>query len=86
MEFDSGLRKIGNPFSPHEGKMKGDYVQSHVRVFAWNGLVDLARFSGFKVEEVLGGGHFLGRFGELVDGKHCRFVTVKLRKAEDERE
>lgn len=86
MEFDSGLRKIGNPFSPHDGKVKGDYVQSHVRVFAWNGLVELARFSGFKVERVLGGGHFLGRFGEVVDGKHCRFITVKLRKAEDERE
>lgn len=31
-----------------------------------------------------GDGHFLGNLGEAVDMKHCRFVTLKLRKFEDE--
>jgi SAM-dependent methyltransferase len=84
VEFDCGLRKIGNPFSPHEQELKGEYVYSHVRIFAWNGLVELARFLGFKLEEVSGNGHILGRFGEIVDKKHCRFITLKLRKFEDE--
>jgi SAM-dependent methyltransferase len=84
MEFDCGLRKIGNPFSPHEKELKGEYVYSHVRIFAWNGLVELARFLRFKPEEVLGNGHILGRFGEIIDRKHCRFITLKLRNVEDE--
>ena len=84
MEFDCGLRKIGNPFSPHEKEMKGEYTHSHVRIFTWNGLVELAKFLRFKIEEVSGNGHFLGRFGETIDMKHCRFVTLKLRKLEDQ--
>jgi SAM-dependent methyltransferase len=84
MEFDCGLRKIGNPFSPHEKELKGEYTHSHVRIFSWNGLVELARFLRFKLEEVAGNGHFLGRFGETIDKKHCRFITLKLRKLEDE--
>jgi hypothetical protein len=84
MEFDSGLHKIGNPFSPHEKELNSEYVHSHVRIFAWNGLVELAKFLNFKIEKIWGNGHFLGRFGEIVDKKHCRFVTVKLRKFEDE--
>lgn len=84
VEFDCGLRKIGNPFSPHEKKLKGEYVYSHVRIFAWNGLVELARFLRFKPEEVFGSGHFLGMLGEVIDKKHCRFITLKLRKVEDE--
>lgn len=84
VEFDCGLRKIGNPFSPHEKELKGEYVYSHVRIFAWNGLIELARFLRFKLEEVLGNGHILGRLGEIIDKKHCRFITLKLRKFEDE--
>jgi len=84
MEFDGGLRKIGNPFSPHEKELKDEYLNSHVRIFTWNGLVELARFLRFKPEEVLGNGHFLGKFGEIIDKKHSRFITLKLRKFEDE--
>lgn len=84
MEFDCGLRKIGNPFSPHERELKCGYVHSHVRVFAWNGLVELAKLLRFKNERILGSGHLLGRFGEVVDKKHCRFITLRLRKTKDE--
>jgi ubiquinone/menaquinone biosynthesis C-methylase UbiE len=80
MEFDGGLRKIGNPFSPHEKEFKYGYVHSHVRVFAWNGLMELAKLLRFKSEWVSGSGHLLGRFGEIVDKKHCRFITFRLRK------
>jgi len=84
MEFDGGLRKIGNPFSPHEKELKGEYLNSHVRIFTWNGLVELARFLRFRPEGVLGNGHLLGKSGEIIDKKHCRFITLKLRKFEDE--
>lgn len=80
MEFDSGLRKIGNPLSPHEKELKSGYVYSHVRVFAWNGLIELAMYLRFNSEGIFGNGHFLGRFGEVIDKTHCRFITLKLRK------
>ena len=83
MELDSGLRKIGNPFSLHEKELKSEYVYSHVRIFAWNGLVELAVFLKFHPEGIFGNGHFLGSFGEIVDKRHCRFITLKLRKLED---
>lgn len=84
MEFDCGLRKIGNPWSPHEKELKESYANSHVRIFAWNGLVALSRFSLFKVEKVSGNGNILGKLGEIMDKKHCRFITLKLRKVKDD--
>ena len=80
MEFDSGLRKVGNPLSPHEKESKPDYINTHVRVFAWNGLVELARLLEFRIETVCGNGHVLGRLGETLDAKHSRFITLRLRK------
>jgi len=80
MECDGGLYKIGNPFSPHEKELKKNYPHPHVRIFTWNSMCELARFLSFRVEEVSVGGHVLGRFGETVDKKHCRFITLKLRK------
>lgn len=80
MQFDSGLRKIGNPWSPHEKEWLIGYDYPHLRIFAWNGLVELAKLVKFSVEKVVGQGHILGKFGEIVDKKHSRFVTLKLRR------
>jgi len=80
MEFDYGLRKIGNPFSPHEKESKTDYLHSHVRVFAWNGFIELAKLLKFRIETAYGNGHFLGKIGETIDSRHCRFITLRLRK------
>ncbi len=80
MQFDSGLRKIGNPLSPYEKETSKSQFHPHVRILAWNGLVELAKFVGFKVERDVGSGHIFGRFGELINKKNCRFITIKVRK------
>jgi len=79
MEFDSGLHKIGNPLSPHEKKIVESYPP-HVRIFTCKGLIELAKFVGFKVERIIGSGHIFGKFGELINKENCRFVTIKMRK------
>jgi methionine biosynthesis protein MetW len=79
MEFGSGLYKIGNPLSPHEKEVVECYPP-HVRVFAWNGLVELTKLIGFNVERIMGSGHILGKIGETIDKKHARFMTIKIRK------
>jgi len=78
MQFDNGF-KIGNPLSPHE-KNKVVTYPPHSRIFTWKGLIELARFVGFKVENAIGSGHIFGKFGELINKKKCRFITIKVRK------
>ncbi len=79
MEYDSDLYKVGNPYSLHNGEVKAEKYP-HVRVFAWHGLIDLAKFIGFKTEKVVGSGHILGVVAEKLDKKHARFITIKVRK------
>ena len=79
MQFDGELYKIGNPLSPHEKETRIESFP-HVRVFAWKGLIELAKFVGFKIEKAVGSGHVLGRLGEIVNLKNARFITIKVRK------
>jgi len=79
MEFDSGLYKIGNPLTPHDKELVKTYPL-HVRVFTLYGLIQLAKFLGFKIEKIKGSGHIFGNFGELINKKRCRFIILKLRK------
>jgi SAM-dependent methyltransferase len=80
MQYDDGLCKIGNPLSPHEKELKNSHIHSHVRIFTWNSICELARFLCFRVDAISVGGHLLGKIGEALDKKHCRFITLKLRK------
>ena len=80
MEFDCGLRKIGNPLSPHNNEVLENYVNSHVRIFTQHGLVELMEMLCFKVEKISGTGHIFGNLGEIIDSAHCRFITLKVRK------
>ena len=80
MEFDSGLYKIGNPISPHNRESSDPTLPPHVRVFSYRGLIDLAKFIGFKVEHIVASGHIFGKIGEIIDKRHCRFITLKVRK------
>jgi hypothetical protein len=50
----------------------------HVRVFTWKGLIELAKFVGFKIEKVVGSGHVLGRLVKL-SIKNARFITIKVK-------
>jgi len=77
MEFDR--LKIGNPFSPHDRAKRGEYP-SHVRIFSFQGLIDLLRFHGFKIEKVSASGYLPFNFLANFDQRHARFVIVKVRK------
>lgn len=79
MEFDGNLSRIGNPLSLHDREVKEEKYP-HVRVLAWTGLIEVMKFVGFEVENVVGSGHLLGRVGEKIDKKHARFITIKVRK------
>jgi ubiquinone/menaquinone biosynthesis C-methylase UbiE len=80
-----GALSFGNtPFSldceKHAGSKEEYSYFSHFGVFAWNGLIALSRVLSFNVEKAVGNGHILGRVGEILDKKHSRFITLKLRK------
>jgi methionine biosynthesis protein MetW len=78
MQFDNGI-KIGNPLSPHDKKKVVKYP-SHVRIFSFQGLIDLFKFHGFKIEKVSASGYLPFNFLANFDPRHARFVTVKVRK------
>lgn len=77
VEFDSV--KIGNPLSPHDKEKRGEYP-SHIRIFSFQGFIDLFRLHGFEIEKISGSGYLPFNFMSSVDPRHARFVTVKVRK------
>ena len=83
MGLDSGVVKLGNPLSPHNGEVLEKTGPPHVRILTLRALIELSKFVGFKVERVIGTGHFLGRLGDKIDKRHTRFITIKLRKPSD---
>jgi len=40
MEFDEGIKKLGNPISPHEKEVDPNYKTPHVRIFTYRGLLE----------------------------------------------
>ena len=77
MEFDR--IKIGNPFSPHDKEKRGEYP-AHVRIFSFQGLIDLFQFHGFKIEKISASGYLPFNFLANIDPRHARFIVVKVRK------
>ncbi len=77
MEFDR--IKIGNPFSPHDKEKRGEYP-SHVRIFSFQGLIDLFKFHGFKIEKIAASGYLPFNFLANLDQRHARFMIAKVRK------
>jgi len=77
MEFDR--IKIGNPLSPHNKEKRGEYP-SHVRIFSFQGLIDLFKFHGFEIEKVSASGYLPFNFLANLDKRHARFIIVKMRK------
>jgi methionine biosynthesis protein MetW len=78
MNFDNGI-KIGNPLSPHE-KDNVTYSNPHTRIFTMRGLCDMINMLGFYIENAIGNGHILGKFGEYLNNQRSRFITLKVRK------
>lgn len=70
--------KIGNPLSPHDKEHYNNYP-SHTRIFTYKGLIDFLKFFGFKIEKIKASGHILPFFSNI-DGRHTRFLTLKVRK------
>ena len=77
MEFDQ--MKLGNPFSPHDKEKRGDYPP-HMRVFSFQGLIDLFKFHGFRIEKISGSGYLPFNFLANLTQRHARFIIIKLRK------
>lgn len=81
MEFDDGVKKLGNPLSPHDKEVDPGYEAPHIRIFTYKGLLEAVHFVGFRVEKIVGSGHILiFKALERVDPRHCRFITIKARK------
>jgi SAM-dependent methyltransferase len=74
--------QIGNPLAIHSGE-PGVNPKSwqHVRVFAYQGLLDIFAAHGFSVESCRGSGYYLlpSRCGR-VDPRHAAFLTMRVRK------
>lgn len=78
VEFD-GFRKIGNPMSPHNNETSENYPP-HMRIFAYRGLKGAFEQVGFEVLDIKGSGYIPFNFISSIDPRHCRFLTVKVRK------
>lgn len=71
--------KIGNPFSARHGKVIKGGGHGHLRIFTYQSLIDFFKHFNFRIEKVVGSGHFLKSLSK-VDPKHTRFLTIKVRK------
>lgn len=77
-EFD-GFRKLGNPISPHNNEEMNSYP-SHMRIFTYIGLKDACKQNGFEILDIKGSGYIPFNFISSVDVRHCRYLTLKIRK------
>lgn len=74
--------QIGNPLATHQGESASNPKSwQHLRVFAYQGLVDIFAVHGFTVETYTGSGYYplppsVGR----LDPRHAAFLTIKVRK------
>ncbi len=78
VQFD-GFAKIGNPLSSHNNE-KFDKYPPHMRIFTYYGLKSAFEQVGFEVLDIKGSGYIPFNFLSSVDPRHCRFLTVKVRK------
>ena len=79
-QLDNGIIKLANPLSPHNNEILKNNYPGHVRIFTYNSLIEACKLIGFKIEAVKGNGHLLGRIGEFINKRNCRFITLKIRK------
>ena len=87
----------GNPLVWHSGEKKNiEYIEkhmeeggggilSHVRVFAFRGLIDILSKEGFKIEKIKGAGYIpfagrLSKFFSSMNRSHSHFLIIKVRK------
>lgn len=71
--------KCGNRFSPHNKELyKGQ--PSHVRIFAYHGLLEFFKYFCFKIETIKTSGYLPFNVLSRIDPIHARFITIKARK------
>lgn len=60
-------------------------IPGHVRVFAYDGLLQFLEYHGFKIERLVTSGYYpfpepLSRLLSKIDKRHAAYLTVKARK------
>jgi len=79
-------RNIGNPLALHHGEEPTVPISfGHIKIFAYEALIELFKLSGFTIEKVVGSGYYplprgVGQFISRFDPRHAAFLTVKVRK------
>lgn len=85
----SSRYQLGNPFSPHY-KEEINVPFPHIHIFTIQGLKDLFKVYGFKLERIRGIGYFpllplsVGKFFEHIDPVHAYFLAIKIKKLRTE--
>ncbi len=73
---------LGNPlsFNVHRGMNRPEGWQ-HQRVFAYQGLIEIFKENGFKVEKIIGSGYYpFPNILSKIDKRHAAFLSIKVRK------
>jgi SAM-dependent methyltransferase len=75
---------LGNRFDPRRGESHPEKGFTHLRVFSFDGLGDLARLHGFRVEKLVTAGYypFPPRVADVLcrlDRRHGAFLIAVLR-------
>lgn len=77
---------LGNPLALHHLEdPTGSSWNQHMRILAHDGLIDLSKVHGFKVETVRGAGYYPlsrrpAKYMAAIDPRHTAFLTLKIRK------
>lgn len=77
---------VGNPFDPYRNTRFGSREDSHLRIFSYQGLADLCRYHGFKIDTLRTSGYYpfppgLARPLTALDRRHGVFLIAKLGRA-----
>jgi SAM-dependent methyltransferase len=72
---------IGNPFALHKNETTLSSSWQHLRIFSYQGLIDIFKTHGFTVREIIGAGYFpLFKFLSKIDCRHSSVLTIKVVK------
>jgi len=76
----STKKHIGNKFSPQYKKDVEEIYFAHRTIFTYFGLLELFKTYGFIIEKVLTAGYSIF---DKIDPIHSRYITVKVRKGDN---
>lgn len=79
--------QVGNPLAVHSGEPSSNpKTWQHLRVFSYRGLRGVFIAHGFEVVRCEGSGYYpLPNWLSKLDPRHAAFLTVKVRKPDDDK-